>query len=131
MNVLNLPLDNPMQTKALVSIPSTIVPSVPSFPRGRSLQAEGDYTSLPSFGGVRRIIYESMFKSELLECFWSDRIINEYDGFAKWIYLMIIHRSGKHGRDWIWRKFIPQRYHHSLQGNARCEEYYSPGGIAR
>ena len=49
-----------MQTKAMVSVPSTIVPSFPSFPGGRSLQAEEeDYTSLPSFGGVRRIIYES------------------------------------------------------------------------
>ena len=61
--LLFLPSDNPMQTKALVSVPSTIVPSVPSFPRGRSLQAEEDYTSLPSFGGVRRIIYESMSES--------------------------------------------------------------------
>ena len=51
-------LDNPM--------PSTIIPSIPSFPRGRSLQATEDYASLPSFGAVRRIIYESMYKQNTI-----------------------------------------------------------------
>ena len=59
-------LDNPMQTKAMVSVPSTIIPSIPSFPRGRSLQATEDYASLPSFGAVRRIIYESMHKQNTI-----------------------------------------------------------------